>query len=152
MIDLAGLEQSPEALSKKLLFPLSPSQVKKSLDFLLKNGFIKRSTNDQLHKIEKTLATGDIKSNPVLGVIVRDFHKKFSEIGLQSIDKVSSEYRKTTNTTLSLSKKSYELALERINALRFELLEIAKSEKNPDDVYQLHINMFPLTKINPPQV
>lgn len=146
MVELMGFKESPEEMSKGFLFPVTATQVKKSLEFLIGQGFIERQSDSILRKKDKTLSTGEIKENEIVAVIVRAFHKKFAELGVQSIDKIPADVRKTTNTTLSFSRTSYETALERINALRFELLELASAEKNPEEVYQLHINMFPLTK------
>ena len=45
-----------------------------------------------------------------------------------------------------MSGKSYELALKRIETLRYELLELAASDNDADRVYQLSVNFFPLVK------
>ena len=147
MVSLKDFEEKCEELAKLFPFKITPGQIKKSLSFLEAHGFIERDEKGCLHKKEKTLATGDISQNEVLSMIARTFHLKMVELAGRAVTIFPPEKRNTSNTTLSLSQKSYEIAVERIKALRYELLELAASDEEVDNVYQLNINLFPFLDI-----
>jgi uncharacterized protein (TIGR02147 family) len=58
------------------------------------------------------------------------------------------DYRDISTLTLNISGRSFDLAREKIMQLRKELIEIACSDADDDRVYQLNIQLFPLTTID----
>jgi hypothetical protein len=50
----------------------------------------------------------------------------------------------TSATTLSISRKNFELFIEKLRALRSEFLEIARNDSAPEVVYELTANLFPV--------
>ena len=77
--------------------------------------------------------------------IVRKYHLDVINEAVSAIENLPKEQRNVSSTAISLSPESYKIALERINALNLELLEIAKADKNVNGVYGLNINLFPFT-------
>jgi uncharacterized protein (TIGR02147 family) len=71
------------------------------------------------------------------------------ELAGKALLELPKEQRSVTNTTLSMSEKSYELALKRIETMRYELLELAAADSSADRVCQLNVNLFPLVKKAP---
>ncbi len=136
---------SESMISQKLLFPLPPAKIRSSLNFLIENGFLEQMADGRLRKKEKTLSTGSMAQNELLAVTARAFHKLMATKSMESISLLAGDQRKTTDSTLSLSEKSFKAAQERINALRYELLELAAADETADRVFQLHLNLFPLT-------
>ena len=68
-----------------------------------------------------------------------------TELAAEAVASMPSNTRNATNTTLSFSKKSFEAAMKRIKAMRYELLELASADREADQVYQLNVNLFPLS-------
>jgi uncharacterized protein (TIGR02147 family) len=147
MIDLAGFREDPRWIAEKLLYTVKIEDITGSLKFLEEKGFIGRDESGRLVKKDKTIATGDIGQQEMLTTIVRAFHRKMISFAEESIRKQPKAVRNTSDTTLSLSAASYEIAIKRIEQLRMELLEIAKSDDNADRIYQLNINLFPFTVV-----
>jgi uncharacterized protein (TIGR02147 family) len=146
MIDLKGFKEDPRWIAKKLLYTVKADDIAGSLKFLEDKGFIGRDGSGTVFKKDKTIATGPIGEQEMLNTIVRAFHRTMVRFAEESLANQPKAVRSTSNTTLSLSEKSYELASKRIEQLRMELLEIAKSDETVDRVYQLNINLFPWTK------
>ncbi len=145
MVDLIDWKEDPEYISKKLRGLVSPAQVRSALSYLETHGFLERAPGGSLRKRNKNLATGDLQDEEFLRTIARQFHVQMVEQSLQSIKSLPPDERHVTNTTLSLSKDSYKYALQRIESLRMELLELASRDEQVDNVYQLTVNLFPFT-------
>ena len=146
VVELPGFKEEPKEIAKKFLFHVSSSDIQDSLNFLLENGFLARNRYGKIVKKEKTLSTIDIPENEDLIIIAKKYHLKMIELAKKSLSIVPKGKRSINNTTLSLSKQSFELALKRIDSLRYELLELASSDTNIDKICQLNINLFTLVE------
>jgi uncharacterized protein (TIGR02147 family) len=146
MMDLNDFQEDPHWIAKKLLHTVKIDDIAGSLKFLEEKGFTGRDENGRLVKKDKTIATGAIGEQEMLNTIVRAFHRKMVGFAEDSLANQPKAVRNTSNTTLSLSEKSYDIAAKRIEQLRLEVLEIAKADENIDRIYQLNINLFPWTK------
>jgi uncharacterized protein (TIGR02147 family) len=146
MTDLDGFVEDPRWIAKQLLHTVKTDDISGSLKFLEEKGFIGRDEQGALVKKDKTIATGPIGEQEMLNTIVRGFHRDMVRFAEESLSNQPKEARNTSNTTLSLSGKSYDIATKRIEQLRMELLEIAAADGDADRVYQLNINLFPWTK------
>jgi uncharacterized protein (TIGR02147 family) len=80
-----------------------------------------------------------------MALSVRRYHTEMLKLAEKAIIKLPIDKRHVSNTTLSLSEKSYREALERIKQLRLELLSIASKDNGSDRIYQLSTIFFPLT-------
>jgi uncharacterized protein (TIGR02147 family) len=148
LVDLPDFTEDPAWISGKLSFPVPAEAVKKSLSFLAETGFLVRGSDGRLRKREKTIATGDVRDREMTATIARKHHLSMIGLAQHAIAFMSKEERSVANTTMSLSAKSYEIALKRIERLRMELLDLAAADASADRVYQLNINLFPMTKRN----
>lgn len=147
VVDMPSFIEDPEKIASMIPFDVKPSDIKQSLNFLLEHGFIYRNEEGRLCKKDKTLSTGDLQDNPRLSMIARKYHLQMIDNAKVAIAELPATERSVTNTTLSMSKETYDKALKRIESLRYELLEMASSdEKAVDQLFQLNINVFPLIK------
>ncbi len=147
VVEMPSFTEDPERIASMIPFDVKPSEVKQSLDFLVEQGFLYRNEEGTLCKKDKTLSTGNIQDNPRLAMIARKYHLQMIDIAKTAIAELPSTERSVTNTTLSMSKETYDKALKRIESLRYELLEMASAdEKQVDQLFQLNINVFPLVR------
>jgi uncharacterized protein (TIGR02147 family) len=148
MVDFPDFKEDPEYINKKLFYAVKPDAIRKSLEFLLGTGFLVRDQNGKLTKKDKTLATGDIADQEMLGTIARAHHCSMIDFARKAASNLPREERSVSNTTLGISAAAYAAALKRIEQLRMEILEIAAADPAADRVFQLNVNLFPLTKRN----
>ncbi len=146
MSALPGFSDDAPALAKRLAFPVPAKDVRAALDFLESHGFLQRDAKGRLKRKERVLATGDMAKKPGLAAAAREYHVQMAELAKQAIFQMPKENRSATNTTLSLSAEGYARALKRIEALRFELLELAAADAGPRGLHQLNVTLFPLTR------
>lgn len=146
MTELPTFKEDPEWIGKRLVGKVGLGEISLSLEFLIKSGFLQRDNHGKLFKKDKTLATGKVSDKSIHAAIAKNFHLNMISHAKEAVDKLPKEQRNVSNVIFSLSKESYQAALERINQLNLEILELAKSDKHVEDVYGLNINLFPLTQ------
>jgi uncharacterized protein (TIGR02147 family) len=148
MVDFPDFKEDEKYINKKLFYSIKPDAIRKSIDFLIETGFLVRDEKGKLTKKDKTLATGDIRDQEILRTIARNHHLSMIELARKAVSNLSKEERSVSNTTLGVSAEAYAAVLKRIEQLRLEILEIAASDHTADQVFQLNVNLFPLTKRN----
>jgi uncharacterized protein (TIGR02147 family) len=146
MVEFPDCQESVEYIRNKLMFPTGPGAIEKSLAFLIETGFLVRDEGGKLRKKSVSLATGKIHEQEAVATIARKAHCAMIDLARTAVATGSARERNVSNTTLSLSAGSYAAAVNRIEQLRFELLELAGSDQKADQVFQLNINLFPMTK------
>lgn len=145
-VELKNFDGDADKIAAGFVFRVNPEDVRRSIDFLLANGFLVKDGLGKLTKASKTISTIDIPRNDELVLIAKKYHLRMLELAGKALLELPKEERSVTNTTLSMSAKSYEMALKRIETMRYELLELSAAENSADRVYQLNVNLFPFVK------
>ena len=73
-VELPFFGGNPEKISAGFVFRVSPDDIRKSIDFLLANGFLTRNGQGKLIKMSKTISTADIPRNDELVLIAKKYH------------------------------------------------------------------------------
>ncbi len=144
MTRLPTFESDPHWIAKNLVAPIRPAQVEKSLDLLENLGIIAFDEGQNRHiRCDRNIATG----HEAQEMAVASFHQEMINIGRQSISKVEQEHRDVSAVTVCISKDG----IKKIKAMihEFQLLLLAEEERcqEAEQVYQVNIQFFPLTKI-----
>lgn len=128
-------------LGKMLLPAITEKQARESIALLLRLGFLKKE-NDRYIQSSPILSTGqDIKAHQVI-----NYQVQMLKLAIEAFDRFGhDDHLFTSSTTLCVSKATYALLKNRNREHRQELLRIAEADKKADQVYQLNINMFPLS-------
>ena len=132
-------------LGRMLMPAITEKQARESVELLLRLGFLKKAEGRYAYtQSSPIIATGqDIKAHQVITYQVR-----MLKLAVEAFDRFGPDDRLfTSSTTLRVSKTTYELLKLKNREHRRELLEIAEVDKNADQVYQLNINMFPLSNL-----
>lgn len=119
---------------------LSARQVEESVKLLLRLGFLKKAGN-RYQQTEPVLSAGyGLASHQIINFQIMMLNK-----AIEAFDRSPPRERLTAATTVSISRKNFETFVEKIRTLRSELLEIARSDEHPEMVYELTLNLFPLS-------
>jgi len=145
--DLVGIVENGEdynALSRMLIPPMSPLQVKRAVAFLLKNGFIKKRDD----------GNGYIPSEPIVSTpptvnstILSQFHKKNLELDIEAFENCSLSDRSISSVIMSVSKETYEKIRLEIQEFRKRLLVLAREDNNPTMVLRVGFQAVPRAKV-----
>ena len=121
--------------------PITAREAQKSVELLLKLDFLRQKEDGSYEKTSACLTTGP----QVRSVAVANYHKAMMRLASESIERFPAEKRDITSVTISVSEESYAAIIEKLRALRKELLELAESDTNPEKVAQLNLQLFPVS-------
>jgi uncharacterized protein (TIGR02147 family) len=131
---------TPGEIAKKCYMDISANDVKETLDFLTKAGFIKKTGENTFVQTETS-----IKGSPeATKLAIRDMHREMAKIAASSLDLAKTE-RNFSGVTMGISKDSYEQIVKELDECRRKIISIAAGDKNIDQVYRLNLQLFPLT-------
>lgn len=130
-----------KALSKKLSPSITPQQAKRSVELLLKLSLIK-------NKGEKYVQTDPIISTgpEVNSLAVVNFHRKTAQLAADSFDRYTLKERTITSCTINISEDRFQELKREIADFRKKALALAEDTGTSTRVYQLNLQLFPLSK------
>jgi uncharacterized protein (TIGR02147 family) len=121
---------------------ISISQAKKSIELLLRLGFIVRDGKESYRVSNPSLDTGEeVKSHALI-----QFHKKCLQLASRALDVCPAEDRDISGVTMSVSASAIARIKEEIRAFRNKVAVIARNDTNEDRACQLSIQFFPLSR------
>jgi len=131
------------ALGKFLIPQISEKDAKSSVQLLEKLEFIIR---DEHGGYKQTNNLINAKPNPIEALIAQTHQIKMAELGIKAYDSTAIHERLSTSTTFSISEKTYRLILLKAREFRRDVMELAKIDNDPERVYQMNINLFPVSR------
>ncbi len=140
LVCMADFKDDYVKLAKSLHPVITPREAAKSVKLLLSLGFLKK-VNGRFCQSDPVLSTGyGLASHQVVNFQIEMLHK-----AIEAFDRCKQYERLTSATTLAVSQQTYEKMVEKLRTMRTELLEMARGDDCPDSVYELTVNLFPLT-------
>ncbi len=142
LVDLVDFNPDPEWIASKLRKKVSTKQIETALEGLESLQLIKKDIK------RGYVQTGGALSSPdeVRHTAVHEYHKTMLNLASQSLleDELSS--REFNGVTLPIPRDKLPALKEKIRQFRKEINQLASNLENPDEVYQLNIQLFPLTE------
>ena len=132
------------ALAQLIKPQISPSEARGAIELLADLGMIEQGDDGIYHKKSSVVSTGDVWHSSVIHAHQRLLLQK----GVEALDSVSKQERDISHLTITASEATLELISQRLSHLRAELLELARSEKEPDRVLQCNFMVFPVAVKN----
>ncbi|MCX7727213.1 MAG: TIGR02147 family protein [Chitinispirillaceae bacterium] len=133
-------DNNMEELGKCIIPKISKKQVKEAISLLLKLGLIKKDPDGNYSRTDALISTG----NNIRSLTLNNFVINTMKLAAEAINKGLKETN-LSSVTFSIAEKEFNLIQEEIRRCRRNIMEIAKNCSDPDRVYQLNIQLFPLT-------
>jgi uncharacterized protein (TIGR02147 family) len=133
-----------KTLAEKLNPPISEAKAIKAVDLLLRLGLIRKNNDGSHEQTDQFITTGESWNS----IAIENFQKEMLRLAEESITKIPKKDRETSTITVSVSRKCFEAMKDRLREIRKELLEMARIERNPEGVFQVNFQIFPLTTID----
>ncbi len=121
---------------------ISALEAKQAVKLLEKSGFIKKDPSGRWAQVTNMLSTGD----EVDSLNVINFHKSMSKIAIEAFDNTPKIERDISSLTIGINRKDFNLIKTELQEFRKKILSIAQSSEPADSVYQVNLQLFPLTK------
>jgi uncharacterized protein (TIGR02147 family) len=136
--------RTAEQIAVRLDPPLRVKDVEKALDRLMQLGLIRKDAQGRWEQTDAMLSTGrEVKS-----VLIANFHREMIRLADTAIERFPAAKRDITALTLSIDKDRLPELKEKIAAFRQEILKNFAADPNPDQVIQINIQVFPVTRTN----
>jgi len=120
---------------------IKPKEAEKALKLLVELGLIQKNDDGCWEQCEKVVSTGpEVKS-----LVIANFHREMMQLAAKSIDQFPARQRDISAVTISTKNENMEEIKKRIAIFREDILELACSDSNDDQVIQINIQAFPLT-------
>jgi uncharacterized protein (TIGR02147 family) len=128
-------------LAKMISPAITPEQARRSVELLLDLGLLKKH------------GKGYLQANPIIStgpeatsVSIANFHRKMAELAAQSYDRHPKNIRTITSCTLAISEERFLQIKKDIADFREKVMALAQEPKKGMRVYQLNLQLFPVSK------
>jgi len=129
------------ALARMFDPPLTVPEAKRAVALLLRLGFIDKVGTSYVVRNE-AITTGEIWH----GLAVQKFHQDMHARASEALEKIPRAERDFSTMTMCYSPDGYKKARETLMHAREELARIDECDKAANRVYQINLQLFPLSK------
>ena len=132
-------------MASKIRNETTAAQVRDVLQFLVKADLLKKNDDGTYEQTQKAVKG----SKETIPLVIRTMNKKMTEQAARSIANDPVEERNFSGVTMGIDKPTYERITKEIDVFRKKVIDIANECQKIDQVYQMNLQVFPLTdKIN----
>ena len=132
----------PLALSKLCIPETNATEIRRSIDFLLSAGLLKKISENHYKQTEKVISG----SSEIMPLALRSMHRQMADLASKSINTVPVSKRYFSGLTATLTQTEYDQIIEELENFRQKIIRIASGSINGQKVYRLNLQFFPLTK------
>ncbi|MBN1578712.1 MAG: TIGR02147 family protein [Chitinispirillaceae bacterium] len=141
LVAMIDFNDNWELLGKLVKPRISAKQAKQSVELLLKLGFLEKN-NGRYKQTEPVVSTGyGIKAHQVVR-----FQIEMLKNAIEAFTGSDESQRLNSSTTFGISGALYAQFIAMIRDFRLKLMELARNDRNPEMVYQLNLNLFPVSE------
>ncbi|MFO1519598.1 MAG: TIGR02147 family protein [bacterium] len=133
---------TPRWIADRLFPPVSPSEIEHSLSLLLKLGFLTKDEEGRYQQCHTRVSTGAETAS----VAVFNYHFNLLDLAKVILERLPAERRDISALTLGVLKSRVPQLKQMIQNFRQEVLKLVAEDDNPEEVVQINIQMFPLTR------
>lgn len=142
LFDLPNFQRTTEDIAKRLSLTLNRAEV--VVENLITSGLLKKSEGGKLSRVHSSVkTTEDIKSQAL-----KESHKETLKLGLQKIEEVEIELRDFSSMAMAIDLNQLLEAKTIIREFRQKMASLLRDGQKKTDIYQLAIQLYPITKPN----
>ena len=128
-------------MASKIRNSTTAADVRDILQFLVKADLLKKNNNGTYEQTQKAVSG----SKETIPLVIRTMNQKMTELAARSIAKDPVEERNFSGVTMGIDKPTYDRITKEINLFRKKIVDIANECQKIDQVYQMNLQIFPLT-------
>ncbi len=134
-------ERDYAAIARSLSPSISLSEAKDAVRLLLELGLVETGSDGILRVLDTHISTGPKWRS----IAVKAFHSETIKLAGESIERHPREVRDISTVTVGIKRSRMDEIRQRIVEFRSSIMHLAEEDTDPDEVYQLNIQLFPLT-------
>lgn len=143
--ELAGrrdFKEDPAWIAQQLRPRITVRQARSAMRTLQELGLLVANESGRLVRGDTSLTTG----HEVRSVVIPAYHRQMIERAADALETVTPEERDVSALTVCIKASSVAELKHRIHRFREEMLDRCDREEEPEQVYQLCVQLFPLSK------
>jgi uncharacterized protein (TIGR02147 family) len=142
LITSASFPGDPGWIGGKIVPVVSTAKVKKAVAVLESLGLIRRTENGAWEQTQRIVST----PSEVLSIAVTTYHKNVIALAAEAIERFRADERDIRAVTLGVSQTGFVEVKRRMEAFWKELLSYADTQKTSDRIYQINMQLFPVSE------
>lgn len=140
VLSLGEPDQTPKAIGDRIVPHVDAPEVERSLALLERLGLVAREGGGWT-LAHKHIRTGDLWRQKT----VRRFQIDTMRLATDALESIPAKRRDVSTLTLTLAEKDLPLLKERVAEFRRDLVRLAEESDPADSVYQVNVQVFPMT-------
>ena len=128
-------------MASKIKSAATAIDVREVLQFLVRANLLRRREDGSYEQTQKAVKG----SKETIPLAIRSMNKKMAELAVGSIARDSADERHFSSVTMGIDAPTYERIAREVDAFRKRIVAIANECRKIDQVYQLNLQVFPLT-------
>ena len=140
LIGLVRFSGDCESLSRMLTPPVRPREVKNAVTLLEKLGLITKGVHGVYSLTDSFVTTGESWRS----LSIKNFQRETIRLAAESLDRHAKEDRDISTVTVGIHKKDLAELKARIAEFREAIFKLAENSVDPNSVFQLNVQLFPM--------
>lgn len=142
LLTTKGFQQDHKWIAKRL--GISVHEARQAVESLFRTGFLEEFDGTwKLSNRHNSFAKDGFTS-----VARKKLQKAFLARATECIDDLNMDLRDNSGVTIAVNTSDLPKVVEAINQFRKKMAALAAGFKNPNEVYQISVALFPLTKVS----
>ncbi|MCB0422874.1 MAG: TIGR02147 family protein [Bdellovibrionales bacterium] len=146
LIKTENFKNRSQWIAKRL--GITVSEVNIAIERLLRLNYIGKTQSGSLEVVNSNLSTLNDLSKNITSVAFKSYQKQVLTKSLVAIDSVPLEERLHTSLSTAINKEDLEKVKEILHRCRREINAFTESNPVKNEVYHLHISLYPVTLKN----
>lgn len=143
LVDCKDFRNDYEWMASRLRKKVSVSNIEKAVNDLIKIGLLEYDAQRGLRQANGALDTPE----EIQSMAVIPYHKNMINLAMQYLDDGPWELREFNGGTIPMNKETLVKLKEKIREFRKEINAMTENLEDVTDVYQLNVQLFPLTEV-----
>ena len=141
LVHLKGFSLDSKVLHKMLLGIANPARIEKSVAFLLREGFWRRTSEIKVIPEDAAL----VSSNEIPSEKIKNFHKQALKIALRGLEVFPADRRKASTILVSVDREKIPELRSLVDSFQNQLLKfIEDNPQGSDDLIQIAVHLTPV--------
>ena len=141
LLDGAPFSGNPKDLAAQLTPPITLKEAKQSLKLLLDLKLIEQDAQGTYHALGLNLTTG----KEWRSVAITQYQREMIRMAEESLERFRKEERDISTLTLNIPESAVSEIRDLASEFRESVKQLVNSYSNTDRVYQMNLQLFPLT-------
>ena len=140
LVGMGPFKEDYAALGNMCIPPIGPEEARRSVRILEQLGIVHRDERGVFRPAEAHLTTG----SDIPPAVLRAFHDQAIGLARDALERVAPDQRDISVITASVDSRGLSSLREMARELRLRVQSLAHSTRDPDRVFQLNIQVFPV--------